>query len=112
MILICNIKPTKVRGTLSQGLLLIASLVINGIENVNVLEAEDNSKPGECVLISGLLPERTDALMKTIKLKIWESKLKKYFTTDEDLIVTFNSVPLTTKGGIIKVNSLPNATIS
>ena len=86
--------------------------MINGIEHINILEAADHSKPGECVFIPGLLPEHADSSQKIIKRKIWEGKLKHYLTTDENLNVTFNLIPLKTKSGMVRVNSLANATIS
>ncbi len=61
IVVVANLKPVKLRGFESQGMLLAAEKMINGKEIVKLLEAKKSS-PGDQVIIEGHKPNKEQIL--------------------------------------------------
>lgn len=114
VVVICNLKPAKLKGILSEAMVLAAS-------NPNLVELLDpptGSKIGERVTFEGF-PGEHDAQLNP-KHKIWEevqpvtnhtSYDKKGFATTEDGTAVWKGIPFKTSAGTIKVRSITNGII-
>jgi methionyl-tRNA synthetase len=95
VLLAANLKPAKLRGVLSQGMLLAASEKKGTEETVEVIFA-DNANPGTRVVLS---PEEADDL----------PSIEPTNRLPEIDIDTFFSVPIHVADGIVKVGETPLA---
>jgi len=92
IVLVNNLKPAKLRGVKSQGMLLAAEGEYNGEEIVDVLFLPDSVAPGSRVVAEGYEPDTEASTAEGSK------------QIDVD---TFFSIPLTVEGGTVKVGSAP-----
>jgi len=101
VILLCNLKPSKIRGVLSEAMVMCAS----SPENVEILEPPPGSVPGDCVNIEGYTrsPDKV--------LKVFE-EIAQDLKTDENLHATYKGIPWTVSDkGIVMAKSLKNVKI-
>ncbi|MDP2749252.1 MAG: methionine--tRNA ligase [Nanoarchaeota archaeon] len=73
VVIVANLKPVKLRGYESQGMLLAAEKMIDGKELVTVLEAK-KSKPGDQVIIEGYKPNKEQVLYDDFAKVVFEIK--------------------------------------
>jgi aminoacyl tRNA synthase complex-interacting multifunctional protein 1 len=102
---VCNLRPSRLRGILSQAMLLCAY----SEDKVELLEPPNNSQPGEFITVKGY--ERNFAKEINKKNRIFDL-VQIDLKTNEDLIVTYKNVPLEIQDkGFIKCKSLKSASI-
>ncbi|CDP13902.1 unnamed protein product [Coffea canephora] len=105
VVLITNVKPSKLRDILSEGLVLCASNQDHSV--VEPLIAPEGAKIGESVTFAGFEGKPEDVLNP--KKKQLE-KITPHLLTDSSGIATFKGVPFMTSAGPCK-SSIPNASI-
>jgi len=104
---VCNLKPSKLRGILSQAMVLAASNAEH--TQVEVLLAADGSKPGDRVEIDGY--DSTPDAQLNPKHKIWE-KVQPSLKTDGHGVATYKGAVLKTATGPCRVASLKDSGIA
>lgn len=101
VVLLCNLKPSKIRGTLSEAMVMCAS----SPDNVEILEPPPGSKPGDFVNVNGYTrsPDKV--------LKVFE-EIAQDLKTDENLQATYKGIPWTVADkGVVVAASLKNVKI-
>ncbi|XP_046569039.1 aminoacyl tRNA synthase complex-interacting multifunctional protein 1-like [Haliotis rubra] len=105
-VFMCNLKPAKMRGVLSQGMIMCAS----SADKVEILEPPPGVQPGDRVTFEGY-PGDPDAQLNP-KKKIWET-LKPDIRTDNNKVANYKGAPFKIEGkGIVKAPTLADAQIS
>ena len=122
VIVVCNLKPSKMRGIMSEGMVLAASAVSDSDEVVELLEAPEGSIVGELVNIEGMAVSTPDAQLKSKSaLDAWK-RVGALLATDSDGVGTYASPAgssegesvrrrLMTSGGPCAVRTLKGAPI-
>ncbi|XP_060061783.1 tyrosine--tRNA ligase, cytoplasmic isoform X2 [Erinaceus europaeus] len=109
VVVLCNLKPQKMRGVESQGMLLCAS--IEGMNRkVEPLDPPVGSAPGERVFVKGYEKGQPDEELKP-KKKVFE-KLQADFKVSEECIAQWKQTDFMTKLGHISCKSLKGGNIS
>ncbi|KAM4699442.1 tyrosine--tRNA ligase, cytoplasmic [Discoglossus pictus] len=109
VVLLCNLKPQKMRGVESQGMLLCAS--IEGEEKqVEPLDPPSGSAPGERVFVEGHETGEPEGELKP-KKKVFE-KLQVDFRISEDLFAQWKGKNFMTKLGAVTCKTLRGGSIS
>lgn len=104
-LLLCNLKPAKMRGVTSEAMVMCASTP----EKVEILEVPAGAVPGDRVSVEGY-PGEPDAQLNP-KKKIFEEVAPDLKTNDEG-IACFKGVPLIVPGkGTFKAPSLKNVQV-
>jgi len=103
---VCNLKPAKLRGILSEGMVLAASNADH--TQVELLNPPSDAKPGERVVFDGYSGEPDKELNP--KQKVWEAIQPELLTT-EDCTAVWKGIPFKTSGGVLKVKSIAKGTI-
>lgn len=105
VILIRNLKPVKMRGVISNALIVCAFNADNSV--VEFILPPIDSVPGDKVYCKGQVEEPP----KTLELTMF-SEIYKDLTRKEDLTVTWKDIPLQTIHGKVKSETLIGALIS
>ncbi|KAJ1065198.1 hypothetical protein K5549_006007 [Capra hircus] len=109
VVVLCNLKPQKMRGVESQGMLLCASL--EGVDRkVEPLDPPAGSAPGERVFVKGYEKGQPDEELKP-KKKVFE-KLQADFKISDECIAQWKQTNFMTKLGSISCKSLKGGNIS
>lgn len=106
VLVVTNLKASKFKGVESQGMVLAASNADKSV--VEVLEAPDDSEPGDVVSFDGY--ESTPDAVLNPKHKVFE-KVASFLKTTDACVATYKDVPFTTKNGVCVVKSIQNGTI-
>lgn len=102
---ILNLKTAKLAGQVSEAMILAGSVATpEGSEIVKVLEPPSDAAPGDRIFQEGGSPSASPA--KQLSSKIWE-KIVPLLKVEGGLAV-FDSKPLVTSSGSIKVPGLPD----
>nr|XP_035921115.1 tyrosine--tRNA ligase, cytoplasmic isoform X3 [Halichoerus grypus] len=109
VVVLCNLKPQKMRGVESQGMLLCASTE-GADRKVEPLDPPAGSAPGERVFVKGYEKGQPDEELKP-KKKVFE-KLQADFKTSENCIAQWKQTDFMTKLGCISCKSLKGGNIS
>lgn len=107
VVVLCNLKPAKMRGIESNGMVLCASM--DEPKAVEPLIPVTGSSPGERVLIEGYESGTPDDVLNP-KKKIWE-KLQVDLKTTANCEAQWQGNALSTRAGKITCKSLKNAPI-
>ncbi|XP_046393086.1 tyrosine--tRNA ligase, cytoplasmic [Ischnura elegans] len=107
VVVLCNLKPAKMRGVESNGMVLCAS--VDEPRAVEPLIPPAGSKPGEKVIVEGYESGCPDEVLNP-KKKVWE-KLQVDLKTNSDLEAQWQGNPLFTISGKVSCKSLKNAPI-
>lgn len=109
VVVLCNLKPAKMRGVESKGMVLCAS--IDEPKQVEPLLAPEGSKPGDRIIVEGYETGEPDEVLNP-KKKIWE-KLQPDLKTNDDLFAMWQGNKLRSKinGNPVKTCSMKNAPI-
>jgi len=108
VLVVCNLKPAKMVGFLSNGMVLAAKSD-DGV-SVELIEPPTDAPVGERVFVEGLSGEpQTSTQMK--KKKTWETIAKK-LKTGKDAVATWNGKEILTSKGPCRASSLVGAPIS
>uniref|UniRef100_A0A8D9EYM4 Aminoacyl tRNA synthase complex-interacting multifunctional protein 1 n=1 Tax=Cacopsylla melanoneura TaxID=428564 RepID=A0A8D9EYM4_9HEMI len=108
VVVVCNLKPAKFRGVLSQGMILCASETYNNVTRVEVIHPPEDSKAGNRVFIHNRtgMPDP----MLNPKERVWPQIQVDLKTNDEGHVVWKNQ-RLETIHGPLKVYLLKNAPV-
>ncbi|XP_059153104.1 aminoacyl tRNA synthase complex-interacting multifunctional protein 1-like [Physella acuta] len=105
-VFMCNLKPAKMRGVLSEGMIMCAV----GAEKTEILVPPTDSVIGDRVTFDDY-PGTPEAQLNP-KKKIWET-LKPDVRTNEDRVATYKGAPFVIKGkGFVVAPTLANSQIS
>jgi len=113
VVLLCNLKPVKMRGVLSEGMLLAASRTnIDGVREVIPLDPPVGSEPGKRVFVEGYEHGEHGQPDEQLnpKKKVFETLKTSLLTSDEN-VAEFNGFPMRTDVGVVTAK-LKNAEIS
>ncbi len=111
VVVVCNLKPAKMRGIVSEGMLLAAASGPEGSETVELVTAPDKALAGESIRIAGYGAPRPDAQLKSKSaLDAWKRVTAK-LVTDRSCMATFALQPLLTSAGPCFVRTLADAMI-
>lgn len=110
VVLMCNLKPSKLRGITSEAMVMCASNASGDV--VELLEPPASALIGERVIAPGFDQGAPDAVLNASKAKFFQAVLDA-LKTDEARVATYQGVALQTqKGGdALTVKSLTNAHI-
>ncbi|XP_075233254.1 tyrosyl-tRNA synthetase [Lycorma delicatula] len=109
VVVLCNLKPAKMRGIESCGMVLCASVEDDGNKKVEPLDPPADSAPGDRVTVEGYESGTPDQVLNP-KKKIWE-QLQVDLKTSSSCEAQWQGVNLQTKLGRITCKSLKNAPI-
>lgn len=105
VILLCNLKPAKMRGILSQAMVMCAS----SPEKVEILAPPIGSVPGDRITFDAF-PGEPDKELNP-KKKIWEQIQPDLYTNDE-CVATYKGAPFEVKGkGVCRAQTMTNSGI-
>ncbi|KAF5303066.1 hypothetical protein FQR65_LT08395 [Abscondita terminalis] len=106
VLVLCNLKPTKLRGIESKGMLLCANVAEP--KQIEAITPPADTIPGEKVFVEGYEEGEPDDVLNP-KKKIWE-KLQIDLFTNEDCICQWQGKNLLTKsGGLLRCKTMKNA---
>lgn len=105
-VFICNLKPAKMRGILSEGMIMCGSTP----EKVEVIEPPAGAQIGQNICVEGF-PGTADALLNP-KKKIWE-QVAPDLKINEEGVATYKGIPwkISNLEGLFKVSSLKSVII-
>ncbi|CAH6789054.1 Aimp1 [Phodopus roborovskii] len=104
-ILLCNLKPAKMRGITSQAMVMCAS----SPEKVEILAPPNGSVPGDRIIFD-TFPGEPDKELNP-KKKIWE-QVQPDLHTNADCVATYKGVPFEVKGkGVCRAQTMANSGI-
>ncbi|CAH0687787.1 unnamed protein product [Spodoptera exigua] len=109
VVVLCNLKPAKMRGIESKGMVLCAS--VDEPKQVEPLLAPEGSKPGDRVVVEGYETGEPDDVLNP-KKKVWE-KLQVDLKTNDSLLAVWQDNKLISKvnGNPVTTKSMKNAPI-
>lgn len=107
VVMLCNLKPQKMRGIESQAMVMCACS--EDPKQIEPLSPPDGSSPGERVFIEGYEGKQPDEELKP-KKKVFE-KIQVDLKTSADCVAMWKDSPLKTKLGLVKAASLGGASI-
>ncbi|XP_075056884.1 aminoacyl tRNA synthase complex-interacting multifunctional protein 1 isoform X2 [Mixophyes fleayi] len=104
-VLLCNLKPAKMRGVLSQAMVMCAS----SPEKVEILDPPSGAVPGDRITFQGI-PGEPDKELNP-KKKTWE-QIQPDLLTNEHCVATYKGVPFEVNGkGICKAQTMSRSSI-
>uniref|UniRef100_A0A8C2CYW9 Tyrosine--tRNA ligase n=2 Tax=Cyprinus carpio TaxID=7962 RepID=A0A8C2CYW9_CYPCA len=109
VVLLCNLKPQKMRGIESQAMLLCASM-LGEPRKVEPLDPPEGSAPGDRVYVEGYESGKPDDELKP-KKKVFE-KLQVDLKISDEFVAQWKEQNLTTKLGQITCKTLKGGNIS
>eukprot|EP01156_Anaeramoeba_ignava_P009807 Anaeramoba_ignava/a478239_365.p3 GENE.a478239_365~~a478239_365.p3 ORF type:complete len:189 (+),score=81.21 a478239_365:3451-4017(+) len=107
VVVITNLKPAKLRGVLSSGMLLAASNPDH--TKVEIVSPPESSEIGERICLGEKIEGQPDRVLNP-KKKYWET-VQMDLKTKDDLVAYYKDFPLKTKSGNCVVKSLKGAKI-
>ncbi|KAF9186132.1 hypothetical protein BGZ50_002625 [Haplosporangium sp. Z 11] len=113
VIVVGNMKPSKLRGVMSQGMLLCAmEQDANGeVTKVGLLEPAEGSQAGDKVTIEGFTDEDTVPVPVLIPKRKWFEKSRVHLSV-EDGIAYYKGSPFKTAKGLVRCKSILKGQIS
>lgn len=89
VVVVCNLKPSKMRGVQSQGMLLCAEKKLGDEEyKVSPISEPENALAGDELMFYGMAPVSEK---KRIKSKVWDSIVEGLGTDDKGRVIWKNS---------------------
>lgn len=109
VVVLCNLKPAKMRGVESKGMVLCAS--VDEPKQVEPLLPPEGSKPGDKIVIEGYDIGEPDEVLNP-KKKVWE-KLQVDLKTNDNLFAVWQNNKLINKstGNAVTTKTMKNAPI-
>ncbi|KFP32856.1 Aminoacyl tRNA synthase complex-interacting multifunctional protein 1, partial [Colius striatus] len=105
VILLCNLKPAKMRGVVSQAMLMCAS----SPEKVEILAPPPGAVPGDRITFESFPGDPEKELNP--KKKMWE-QIQPDLRTNDQCVATYKGVPFEVKGkGICRAETMANSGI-
>ncbi|XP_041462301.1 tyrosine--tRNA ligase, cytoplasmic-like [Lytechinus variegatus] len=109
VVMLCNLKPQKMRGIESQAMLMCACIENEDPRRIEPLCPPEGSAPGDRVFFEGYENKSPDEELKP-KKKVFE-KLQVDLKTSDDGTAQWQDKPFQTKLGFIRAPTLKNASI-
>ncbi|KAM9738519.1 tyrosine--tRNA ligase, cytoplasmic isoform 2-T2 [Menidia menidia] len=109
VLLLCNLKPQKMRGVESQAMLLCASTE-GDPRRVEPLDPPEGAEPGERVFVEGFESGKPDERLNP-KKKVWE-RLQVELRVSDECVAQWRDRRLMTKTGQVTCKTLRGANIS
>lgn len=108
VVLVCNLKPRKLRGIDSEAMCLAGSVVSDGGEKETVvpIAPPPDASPGTLVEVDGICGDRTVVDGKFVNAKTWE-KVSSRFSV-QDGVACYDGMPMCTGSGSKIVCALPD----
>eukprot|EP00741_Cyanophora_paradoxa_P018515 tig00021070_g17874.t1 len=106
VIVLANLKPRKMRGIESNGMVLAASNEDHS--QVELIKPPEGAQPGERVSFEGYEGPADDVLNP--KKKVWEA-IQPDMRTTADGVAAYKGIPFTTSAGPVTVQNLKNCSI-
>jgi len=106
VVLLCNLKPSKLRGVTSEAMVFAASN--SDHTQVELLDPPAGTKIGEKITFDGFQGEPETGLHP--KHKVWEA-VQPDLKTNDECVATYKGVPFKTSTGVCRVKTLKQATI-
>ncbi|XP_035993490.1 aminoacyl tRNA synthase complex-interacting multifunctional protein 1a isoform X2 [Fundulus heteroclitus] len=104
-VLLCNLKPAKMRGVVSQAMVMCAS----SPDKVEILDPPSGSVPGDRVAVQGF-PGEPDKELNP-KKKVWE-QVQPDLRTDDRCVATYKGAAFEVAGkGVCKAQTMSNSGI-
>ncbi|XP_056183938.1 aminoacyl tRNA synthase complex-interacting multifunctional protein 1 isoform X1 [Falco biarmicus] len=104
-VLLCNLKPAKMRGVVSQAMVMCAS----SPEKVEILVPPAGAVPGDRITFEGFTGDPEKELNP--KKKIWE-QIQPDLHTNDQCVATYKGVPFEVKGkGVCRAETMANSGI-
>ncbi|CAJ1052389.1 aminoacyl tRNA synthase complex-interacting multifunctional protein 1-like [Xyrichtys novacula] len=104
-VLMCNLKPAKMRGVVSQAMVMCAS----SPEKVEILDPPSGSVPGDRITFQGF-PGEPDKELNP-KKKVWE-QVQPDLRTDDQCVATYKGAAFEVSGkGVCKAQTMSNSGI-
>ncbi|KAI7811303.1 aminoacyl tRNA synthase complex-interacting multifunctional protein 1a [Triplophysa rosa] len=104
-VLLCNLKPAKMRGVLSQAMVMCAS----SLEKVEILDPPSGAVPGDRVSCQGF-PGEPDKELNP-KKKVWE-QVQPDLRTDDKCVATYKGAAFEVAGkGVCKAQTMNKSSI-
>ncbi|XP_067901741.1 aminoacyl tRNA synthase complex-interacting multifunctional protein 1a isoform X2 [Heterodontus francisci] len=104
-VMLCNLKPAKMRGVVSQAMVMCAS----SPEKVEILDPPSDAVPGDRITFEGY-PGESDKELNP-KKKIWD-QIQPDFSTNAEYVATYKGTPFEVKGkGVCKAQTMANSGI-
>ncbi|KAJ8383003.1 hypothetical protein SKAU_G00037810, partial [Synaphobranchus kaupii] len=105
VVLLCNLRPTRMRGVVSQALVMCAS----SVEKMEILDPPSGAVPGDRVTFQSFPGEPDKELSP--KKKLWE-KVQADLRTDAKCVATYKGAPFEVRGkGLCKSQTMSNCGI-
>ncbi|XP_069781855.1 aminoacyl tRNA synthase complex-interacting multifunctional protein 1a isoform X2 [Narcine bancroftii] len=105
VVMLCNLKPAKMRGVVSQAMVMCAS----SPEKIEILDPPSDALPGDRIIFENYLGEPDKELNP--KKKIWD-RIQPDLSTNEECIATYKGTPFVVKGkGVCKAQTMANSGI-
>jgi len=114
VVVICNLKPAKMRGIISEGMLLAAAAGADDNQTVELVSPPTGAVVGEAIRVEGFGAPQPDAQLKSKSAQeVWK-RVAAQLVTDGERRATFgeNGNALMTSAGPCRVPSLVGANIS
>ncbi|XP_066576775.1 aminoacyl tRNA synthase complex-interacting multifunctional protein 1a isoform X1 [Amia ocellicauda] len=104
-VLLCNLKPAKMRGVLSQAMVMCAS----SPDKVEILDPPSGAQPGDRISFEGF-PGEPDKELNP-KKKVWE-QVQPDLRTDTQCVATYKGAPFEVRGkGVCKAQTMSSSGI-
>ncbi|KAK3829346.1 MAG: hypothetical protein J3Q66DRAFT_364367 [Benniella sp.] len=113
VIVVGNMKPSKLRGVISEGMLLCAmeKEVDGQVTKVGLLEPAERSKPGDKVTFEGYTDEGTAPVPVLTPKRKWFEKAQVHFSV-KDGVAYYKGSPFRTVRGFVRCKSISEGPIS
>ncbi|KAF9359154.1 Aminoacyl tRNA synthase complex-interacting multifunctional protein 1 [Mortierella sp. AD094] len=113
VVVVSNMKPSKLRGVVSQGMLLCAmEQDSNGeVVKVGLLEPAEGSQPGDKVTFEGYTDEATVPVAVLTPKRKWFEKTQVHFSV-KDGVAYYKGSPFRTVQGLVRCKSISEGQIS
>eukprot|EP00759_Apiculatamorpha_spiralis_P055109 PhF_6_TR7278/c0_g1_i2/m.10866/K15437/AIMP1, ARC1; aminoacyl tRNA synthase complex-interacting multifunctional protein 1 len=108
VVIVANLEPRKLRGVMSEGMVLCASTADKGA--VEIIEPPASVAPGTRIVFPGFEGAAEPVLKKKL-VKHWEDVMPD-LKTDAGAVACYKGIPFLTKDGPVKAKTLTNATVS
>jgi len=107
VLIICNLKPKNLKGIVSNGMVLAASLEVDGQKSLDLVAPPDGTSPGDRVFCAGCEGE----IDEVVTPKRW-TRISSKLGTDSDGYAIWNELRFNTISGYCKETKIKSGVVS